>query len=32
VPEAEYAESQNKAAAPLKAVAVAAAMRPAGIP
>jgi anthranilate synthase component I len=31
VPEAEYAESQNKAAAPLKAVAVAAAMRPVGL-
>ncbi|WP_414640591.1 anthranilate synthase component I [Amnibacterium sp.] len=32
VPEAEYAESQNKAAAPLKAVAIAAAMRPVGRP
>ena len=32
VPEAEYAESQNKAAAPLKAVAIASAMRPVGRP
>ncbi|HET6825807.1 MAG TPA: anthranilate synthase component I [Amnibacterium sp.] len=30
VPEAEYVESQNKAAAPLKAVAIASAMRPVG--
>jgi anthranilate synthase component I len=30
VPEAEYAESQNKAAAPLQAVAIASAMRPVG--
>ncbi|HEV7624767.1 MAG TPA: anthranilate synthase component I [Amnibacterium sp.] len=32
LPEAEYAESQNKAAAPLKAVAIASAMRPVGRP
>ena len=32
VPESEYQESRNKAAAPLKAVAIAAAMRPVGRP
>ncbi len=32
VPEAEFAESQNKAAAPLRAVAIAERMRQAGAP